>query len=70
MDLQSIVVDFNVDGDLPSDLLKQILEICHEGVDLFTAQKFRDNAEAPFLERGGYRLEIGHEYSFLAHVGK
>ena len=41
------------------------IEFCHEEVDLFTAQKFRDNAEAPFLERGGNCFEISHEYTFL-----
>ena len=29
------------------------IEFFHEEVDLFTAQKFRDNAEASFIERGG-----------------
>ena len=36
------------------------IELFHEEVDLFTAQKFRDNAEAPFLERGGDCFEISH----------
>ena len=29
------------------------IEFCHEEVDLLTAQKFRDNAEAPFIQRDG-----------------
>ena len=41
------------------------IEFCHEEVDLCTAQKFRDNAEAPFLERGGDCFGISHWYSFL-----
>ena len=41
------------------------IEFCHEEVDLFTAQKFRDNAEAPFIERGGDCFKISHECSVL-----
>ena len=37
------------------------IEFFHEEVDLFTAQKFRDNADAPFLERGGDCFVISHE---------
>ena len=40
------------------------IEFCHEEVDLITAQKFRDNAKAPFIQRGGDCFEISHEYSF------
>ena len=36
------------------------IEFCHQEVDLVTAQKFRDNAEPPFLERSGDCLEISH----------
>ena len=45
-------------------------EICHEEVDLFTAEEFRDYAEAPFLERGGDCLEISHEYPFPINWNK
>ena len=33
-------------------IIRAGIEFCHEEVDLLTAQKFRDNAEAPFIERG------------------
>ena len=36
------------------------IEFCHEEVDLFTAEKFRDNAEASFIERGGDCCKISH----------
>ena len=41
------------------------IEFVHEEVDLVTAQEFRDNAEAPFVERRGDCLEISHEYFVL-----
>jgi hypothetical protein len=46
------------------------IEFCHEEVDLFMAEEFRDNAEAPFLERGGDCFEISHEYTFLINWNK
>jgi hypothetical protein len=39
-------------------------EFCHEEVDLFMAQKFRDNAEAPSIERGGDCFEIAMNIPF------
>ncbi len=44
------------------------IEFCHEEVDLFTAEKFRDNAEAPFLERGGDCFEISHKYTYSDQI--
>ena len=44
------------------------IEFCHEEVDLITVEKFRDNAEAPFLERGGDCLEISHEYTYSDQI--
>ena len=41
------------------------IEFCHQEVDLVTAQELRDNAEAPFIERGGNGLEVGLE---IGHV--
>lgn len=41
------------------------IEFFHEEVDLFTAEEFRDNAEAPSIERGGDCFEISHEYPLL-----
>ncbi len=42
------------------------IEFFHEEVDLFTAEEFRDNAEAPFIERGGDCCKISHEYTCLS----
>ena len=46
------------------------IEFFHEEVDLISAEEFRDNAEAPFLERGGDCLEISHESPFLINWNK
>ena len=36
------------------------IEFFHEEVDLIAAQEVRDNAEAPFLERGGDCVKVSH----------
>ncbi len=44
------------------------IEFFHEEVDLITAEEFRDNAEAPFLERGGDCFEISHECTYSDQI--